>query len=237
MTSREWRRSRDTIKMIGALKGVASDRKARLYLSGGCRAVWHLLDDARSRVAVEISERFVDGQATREELSHAAWSAEVPTFGHDFEPGVWRKWTPDGTVPPGVDRLVEMGLLTPEQLEQDGPEVDAAVRDRLLAAANLAEAAASRSPFEQSWWHRYILRVPWPGDWLLRCVFGDPFLPYVFFSHAWLTPNVVELARTIYEDRTFDRMPLLAEALKDVGCTNQDVLDHCRSPHPHARGC
>ena len=223
--------------MIGATKGVATERKARLYLCGGCRAIWDLLYDARSREAVEISERYVDGQATREELSHTAWSAEVPTFGYDCEPGIWRKWTPDGAIPPGVHRLVEMGVLTPGQLEQDEPEVDQVVRDRLLGAASLAEAAASRSPFEYDWWHRYIPKVPWPGESLLRCIFGDPFLPYVFFSAAWLTPNVVDLARTMYEERTFDKMPLLAESLKDAGCTNQEVLDHCRSPHRHARGC
>ena len=79
--------------------------------------------------------------------------------------------------------------------------------------------------------------VTWPGDWLLRCVFGDPFAPYVFFSPAWISPEVVDLARTIYEDRAFERMPLLGEALKDAGCRNWDLIEHCRSLHPHVRGC
>src|SRR5262249_20123157 len=160
--------------------------------------------------AVEMAERFADSQATPEGLQRANYLAESPTFGYDFEPGFWRQWTPDGTIPPGVHRLVEMDVLTPEQLEEAEPEVDAAVRDRLLPPSSFAEAASRRSPFGHDWWHRYIPRVPWPEEWLLRCTFGDPFLPYVFFSPAWLSPNVVDLARTMYEERAFDRMPLRA---------------------------
>ena len=59
MTSKHWRRCDDPIEMIGTLKGVASDRKGRLYLCGGCRAIWDLLYDDRSREAVEVAERFV----------------------------------------------------------------------------------------------------------------------------------------------------------------------------------
>jgi hypothetical protein len=237
MTSKEWRRCNDPLKMIAALKGVASERKGRLYLCGGCRTIWHLLYDARSQRAVEVAERFADGHANQEERSNAVFLAEIPTFGNDFMPGEWRNWHPDGSIPPSVQRLVEMGVLTPEQLEEDEPAVDKVVEDRLLAAASLAEASCSRSPFDHDWWHRDIARVPWPGDWLLRCVFGDPFLPFVFFSPAWLTSEIVALARTMYEQRSFEQMPLLGEALKEGGCTNQEILNHCRSQMPHVRGC
>jgi hypothetical protein len=45
------------------------------------------------------------------------------------------------------------------------------------------------------------------------------------------------LAQAIYEDRAFDRLPVLADALEDAGCTNSDLLGHLRGPGPHARGC
>jgi hypothetical protein len=45
------------------------------------------------------------------------------------------------------------------------------------------------------------------------------------------------LARGIYEDRAFDRLPLLGDALMDAGCDNDDILAHCRSDGPHTRGC
>jgi hypothetical protein len=54
---------------------------------------------------------------------------------------------------------------------------------------------------------------------------------------SWLTPPVVQLARGIYDERAFDRLPVLADALQDAGCANDDVLAHCRGPGPHVRGC
>ena len=32
-------------------------------------------------------------------------------------------------------------------------------------------------------------------------------------------------------------MPILADALQDAGCDSADILDHCRGPGPHVRGC
>ena len=64
----------------------------------------------------------------------------------------------------------------------------------------------------------------------VRDIFGNPFRPAIF-EPAWLTPKVVDLARVI------DRMPELADALEEAGCTDGDILDHCRSQITHVRGC
>jgi hypothetical protein len=71
---------------------------------------------------------------------------------------------------------------------------------------------------------------------LLRDIFGNPFRP-VAVDPAWLTSDVLALAKGIYEDRAFDRMPILADALQEAGCDSDDILNHCRGPGPHARGC
>jgi hypothetical protein len=57
---------------------------------------------------------------------------------------------------------------------------------------------------------------------------------------AWLTWNggaVRNLARAIHEERAFDRLPILADALEEAGCDSEDVLDHCRETGMHVRGC
>jgi len=72
---------------------------------------------------------------------------------------------------------------------------------------------------------------------LLRDIFGNPFRP-VACDASWLTSDVVALARGIYDDRAFDRMPILADALQDAGCDNDEVLNHCRdAAQVHVRGC
>jgi hypothetical protein len=47
----------------------------------------------------------------------------------------------------------------------------------------------------------------------------------------------LSLARQMYESRDFSSMPILADALQDAGCDNDDILNHCRGPGPHVRGC
>ena len=54
---------------------------------------------------------------------------------------------------------------------------------------------------------------------------------------SWLASLVLGLAQAIYDERAFDRLPILADALEDAGCTDAAILEHCRGPGPHVRGC
>lgn len=69
-----------------------------------------------------------------------------------------------------------------------------------------------------------------------RDIVGNPFRPTAV-DPRWLTPAVVGLAQTIYEERAFDRLPSLAGALVAAGCDNEEFLAHCRSGGSHFRGC
>jgi hypothetical protein len=71
---------------------------------------------------------------------------------------------------------------------------------------------------------------------LARCLFGNPFWP-IIFDPAWGTATTTAVARANYEDRRFSELPILGDALDDAGCTDAALLDHCRGPGPHARGC
>lgn len=74
---------------------------------------------------------------------------------------------------------------------------------------------------------------------LLRDIFGNPFLPLSLSPavRQWNESTVVKLAQAVYEERAFDRLPILADALLDAGCDHADILNHCRQPGVHVRGC
>ena len=61
MTEAEWLAATDPRPMLTFLGGKASERKLRLFAVAGCRDVWHLLQDERSRKAVAVAERLADG--------------------------------------------------------------------------------------------------------------------------------------------------------------------------------
>lgn len=69
----------DLQQMLDVFKRT-SDRKLRLLGVACCRRLWHLLDDDRSRKAVEVVERFVEGEAGEEEV-HQAWLAASDAVG------------------------------------------------------------------------------------------------------------------------------------------------------------
>jgi hypothetical protein len=77
----------------------------------------------------------------------------------------------------------------------------------------------------------------------LREVVGNPFRE-PRFEEPWRTETVLNLARGIFEDRAFDRLPILADALLDADCDEEAILRHCRGtelwnkePVFHFRGC
>jgi hypothetical protein len=62
----------------------------------------------------------------------------------------------------------------------------------------------------------------------------SPIPPIVL---TWNGSIVRRIAQSIYDDHTFDRLPILADALEEAGCTDADILAHCRQPGEHVRGC
>jgi hypothetical protein len=74
---------------------------------------------------------------------------------------------------------------------------------------------------------------------LLRDIFGNPFRPAVIDPSVfrWNNGTVVKIAHGIYNDRAFDHLPVLADALAEAGSTDSEILGHCRYPGPHFRGC
>jgi hypothetical protein len=74
---------------------------------------------------------------------------------------------------------------------------------------------------------------------LIRDLFGNPFR-VTTIEPDWLVWNegcAVKMARTIYDERKYQDMIILADALEEAGCDVPAILDHCRQASEHARGC
>ena len=52
-----------------------------------------------------------------------------------------------------------------------------------------------------------------------------------------MSTTAAGLARAIREERWYDRLPILADAMEEAGCGDLDLLDHCRTAARHVRGC
>jgi tetratricopeptide (TPR) repeat protein len=99
-----------------------------------------------------------------------------------------------------------------------------------------AELLASRSPDAEAEAER---RTPEAEQAAQARLLRDIFNPYraATVDPAWLTNQVVSLAQAIYGDRAFDLLPILADGLEEAGCSDLELLRHCRSSGPHVRGC
>lgn len=85
---------------------------------------------------------------------------------------------------------------------------------------------------------------------LFREIIGNPFAPRTAVP-TWMQPTerstpgwlirVSETARriavAIHRDQAYDRFPILADALEEEGCTDDELLLHLRLPGSHVRGC
>jgi hypothetical protein len=106
-----------------------------------------------------------------------------------------------------------------------------------LAAAMTAHATVFGEPGPDDFSRAVQLLRPAFAAGLLRDIFGSSIRP-VSFAPEWRTDTVLALARQMYESREFGAMPILADALQDAGCDNDDILNHCRdATRPHVRGC
>jgi hypothetical protein len=216
MNEEEWLRGDDVGAMLAFLRGKGSDRKFLLFACACCRRIWPYLPNAEARRFVEVTERRADqilrpgDEAAGDEFSDADYDRS--TGYHDY---VYSYATG------AVDQLGHQ-----DAWEAASGSSHPAGYAELTATGALAQVPTSGI-------HKRLR----PQADLLRDIFGNPFHPVVL-DPAWLTADVLLLARGIYEERAFDRMPILADALQDAGCDNEDVLNHCRdAKQVHVSGC
>jgi hypothetical protein len=233
MTEAEWLACGDPARLLQFLqwhREPSSDRKARLFACACVRRVRRLLTDARSRRALEACEGYTEGRVTGEALRAAHLEA-----GAAFAEAQWAAEGDERTTP--ARAALHLGVADDFSAAWSA--------DWSAAAAGVAarEVGYEADPQTTGDWEQYNpaylegrAAEERAQAVLLRDIFGNPFRS-VTFSPSWRTDTAVALARQMYDARDFSAMPILADALQDAGCDSDDVLNHCRGPGPHVRGC
>jgi hypothetical protein len=214
VTETQWLAASDPTPMLAFLgdSGTLSGRKARLFAVACCRSTFAALADEGTRRMVEVAERFADGLATPEELSGVS----------------------------GRGRFAE----------------DAAARaaaacvwlDAFSASHNAAVAAARTSgPPRFATLRAAIDSIRAAQAALLRDLFGPlPFRPVSVppSVRTWQEATILRLAEATYDCRQLpsgtlepERLAVLADALEEAGCSDEDILGHLRGGGVHVRGC
>jgi hypothetical protein len=214
MTECEWLRSTDPEPMLEYLRRWACERKTRLVACATAREVWHLLTDPRSRTAVYIAEQFADDRVAYPNLTAA--------FNAAYE--VWKE------IPLRLSR--RHGKWVKSQAGSRAAK-EAAHLACIAANPELNLRMGRYGPWRGNARERYALANH------LRDIFGNPFQTPVLnaICRQWNGGTVPKFAQAIYDDATFADLPILADALEDAGCTDANILDHCRSAERHTRGC
>jgi len=126
MTEAEWLALTDPGLMLTYLDRMyyldagVTDRKLRLFACACCRRIWHMLDEAACKKAVEVAERFADGEASKQEMENAraaAWDAGWDSSWSAFPPA----WAATSNVHEAAAKASETarhGTLSAERHEQ-----------------------------------------------------------------------------------------------------------------------
>src|SRR5262245_44816613 len=208
MTESDWLTTDDPLWMLAFAGSRMSARKHRLFAVACCRQFSHLLS-AQSLQALDTAEQLADSLASESQRREARGKA----------------------------------LTAPRHTEGRKSYF---ARQKMAVVHSLSAHAGEAALFAC----RYAIAegtgiTRWTPDEqprpdlvaaYLRDITGSPYLT-VTLDSSWRTANTLDLSRTIYDERAFDRLPILADALMDAGCDNPELLGHLRSPGPHVRGC
>ena len=223
-TSENWIACPSALSLVyRALKRDPTERKMRLVGAACCRLGWHNLNHRESRAAVECAERFADGGCSEDELVAVGDAAEkigltgIPPSASD--PNRRAEY---------VEHIAVCSAAALARVESNDGwpfwEHLVDIINRIIEAAEFEQFGLGKPAIEAAICD------------LMRDIFGNPFQT-LELDTRWLTPPVVGLARSIYEEHAFDRMPILGDTLNEAGCDRLDILDHCRGSSRHARGC
>jgi len=223
MNEAQWLPGTSPVGMLQSLRGKISDRKLRLFACACCRRVWDLLPDDANRNLVVAAENYPEAPSWPKSYDGLQeWARKYPELDDAMRASSagereWGAWDGNGSY--WAVKYLGRGFYKLSPLESANTvSLKIALEVRPRSEKN-AEFAAQAD--------------------LLRDIVGNPYRSEPIDS-AWLQWHegiVVKFASSIYDNRDFGCLPVLADALEEAGCTNADILHHCRKPGEHVRGC
>jgi hypothetical protein len=218
MTEQGFLTGTDPLPLLEYLQPAATERKLRLFACACCRLAWPRMQDERCRQAVETAERYADGLAGPRQLAAVRLSA-VRVAREQGEESWAAYWAANNRIEGTIENVL---LVLSEGTER--------------AAAQAAQEAGTD---QMTAWNNAGADGAYRQTRLLRDLFGNPFRP-VAVDPSWLRWQgglLPVMAQAIYDERRFDDLPILADALEEAGCGERALLAHCREGGEHARGC
>lgn len=204
------------LRIVNGLGG-GSPRRHRLAAAGCCRLVWDGLSEPL-RGFVEVAERYADREIHANDLRTAREHCYVLVSSLDMAEKLVRRGKGHGS-----PALAVLELLGREAKKALGGAV-CCLLGILWGGVDWDLDDCPAEPRRSTLCH------------VLRDVFGNPFRPTPF-PRSWQAGPVLAVAESIYAERAFAEMPVLADALEEAGCDDPRILEHCRQPGLHARGC
>ncbi len=256
MTEAEWLDGWCYPRMYGVVRSRASIRQTRLYMVGCCRLMAAHFFDPRLLQALQTAEVCADDPHA-EAVANAVWNELVtsrrprlPQNGPEGAvaqaiSGAWQLLDELGgggqyrNAQHAIAHAVYMCLRDrPSEVFTGGEGNAAEYCSRAIDSAESLLLGLNPDQVEQpEELPRTDIRKA-VAD-LLRDIFGNPFrsLAVVPSWLDWHGRTILRIAQGIYDDRLFDQLPILGDALEEAGCTNADILTHCRQGGEHVRGC
>lgn len=206
------------------------DRKIRLFLVAlGRRVAAHEVDEFRRGTLVNllnVCEQYADRMNTWREVTRAL-SMSISAYQSTDNAILWDE-SPDDTV-------LRDGCVAAARLRNEKPCWINVVQSAVQRAAHASSLGAPRpqyvqKPILRSMEHHILATMT-------RCCVADPNKT-IILAKGWLTPAVLGLAQNAYANPgEEDTRPILADALQDAGCGDEEILSHLRTPGQHYRGC
>jgi hypothetical protein len=223
MDEATWLACTDPEHLAVFCENCRNERKMRLFLCACCHRLWHILTREEVRQAIAIAEQYADGLVDQ---NHVRTARQTIYKARAMAPlnSRWEKAlslaaaaTRDNVCWEGVGNVLS-SLLEEAKVQAD------VVGESLVPRCEQGKAIVER----ENRWLCSVIRDLWTP-------FGWPQIRADWLR--WNDGSIPKMAQTIYDERAFDQLPILADALEDAGCTDPAILNHCRQPGTHVLGC